>query len=182
MNEESQSNQLTRRGFPVYLSNPSISDVLPSKISPKKKTKPVDAYMVSPGTGEIITRGAFSFVEEEEVDTEQFVKVYHQGIKKHSEMSKAGMALFDFVYDSMRGQKGKDKDMVLLNYAVVTLWDAGISRATYFRGMKELLEKGFLFRSISADEYFVNIKFMFNGSRVNLIKTYRLKTEAKRIE
>lgn len=46
--------------------------------------------------------------------------------------------------------------------------------------MSELLEKGFLFRSIAADVYFMNIRFMFNGNRHNIIKSYRIK-EAKPI-
>ena len=181
MNDESQKSLTTRRGFPVFLTNPSVSEGLPSKISQRKKTKPMDAYMISPGSGEILSKGAFSFVEEEEVDSEQFVKVYYQGIKRHSEMSKAGMLLFDFIYDSLRGSKGKDKDTVLLNFTVINLWNPSLSRATYFRGMKELLEKGFLFRSVSTDDYFVNVRFMFNGSRVNLIKSYRIKENAKEI-
>ena len=45
--------------------------------------------------------------------------------------------------------------------------------------MSELLEKGFLFRSMAADMYFVNIRFMFNGSRQTVIKSYRIKGSKK---
>jgi hypothetical protein len=39
--------------------------------------------------------------------------------------------------------------------------------------MNELLEKAFLFRSIAADVYFVNVNFMFNGDRMVVVKAYR---------
>jgi hypothetical protein len=41
--------------------------------------------------------------------------------------------------------------------------------------MNELLEKGFLYRSLAADMYFVNVRFMFNGDRMALVHSYRRK-------
>ena len=41
--------------------------------------------------------------------------------------------------------------------------------------MRELLAKGFLYRTMAADVYFVNVRFMFNGDRLVLAKTYRRK-------
>jgi hypothetical protein len=38
-----------------------------------------------------------------------------------------------------------------------------------------VLEKGFLYRSLAADMYFVNVRFMFNGDRMALVHSYRRK-------
>ena len=50
-----------------------------------------------------------------------------------------------------------------------------MARFTYFRGTNELLAKGFIFRSHSADVYFVNVRFFFNEERMVLVQSYRYK-------
>lgn len=120
-------------------------------------------------------RGAFAFVEEKEVDSEEFVKIYLAGIRQYGELSKAGALLFEFVYKEIGGKSGKDKDTVTLNFLLAQRWNSSLSRRTYERGMNELLEKGFLFRSLAADAYFVNVRFMFNGNRMVLVQSYRRK-------
>lgn len=166
---------MTRRGHPVYRDNPSLMDAFPARIHSAKTTKMGGAYMVAPGSGEVIAEGAFGFVEEKIVDSEEFVKIYLAGIRRYGELSKAGALLFEFVYREISGRAGKDRDTVLLNYVLATEWDSALSRRTYERGMSELLEKGFLFRSMAADMYFVNVRFMFNGHRMVLVESYRRK-------
>ena len=50
-----------------------------------------------------------------------------------------------------------------------------ISRATFFRGMTELIERGFIAESQSQGMYFLNIDYLFNGNRLAFIKEYRVK-------
>jgi hypothetical protein len=54
-------------------------------------------------------------------------------------------------------------------------WKSDLAERTYYRGMNELLAKGFLFRTLAADQYFVNVRFMFNGDRMILMESYRKK-------
>jgi hypothetical protein len=169
--------EFTRRGYKIYETNPSLSDHLPTRISHSKPSKLGDAYMVAPGTAEIVARGAFGFVQEKEVDTEEFVKIYLAGIRKYGELSKAGAIMFEYVYEFMSGVRAKDKDTVDINLLLAQRWRPSLTRATYFRGMNELLNKGFIFRSLSADLYFVNIRFMFNGDRLVLVQSYRRKAK-----
>ena len=56
-----------------------------------------------------------------------------------------------------------------------------MTERTYQRGMRELLEQLFIFRSTSDDVYFVNINFMFNGNRITLAKSYYLKGTATQL-
>lgn len=174
-NESKQTTPLTRYGHQIYEVNPSLSDAFPVRIKAAKASKLGGAYMVAPGTGEVIGRGAFAFVEEKEVDSEEFVKIYLAGIRQYGELSKAGALLFEFVYKEISGRSSKDKDTVSLNYLLAQRWKADLSRRTYERGMNELLEKGFLYRSLAADMYFVNVRFMFNGDRMALVHSYRRK-------
>jgi hypothetical protein len=163
----------TRYGKILYESNPSVTGRFPSRIVSGKPTRSGSAYMIATDTGEVLGRGAFGFVEEKEIDNEQFVKVYLEGIKQYGQLSKAGALLFEFVYREISGLSAKDKDTITLNYFLAEKWKPGLHRRTYDRGMNELLDKGFLFRSVSADVYFVNVRFMFNGDRMVLVKTYR---------
>ena len=133
--------------------------------------------MIAPGTGEVLGRGAFGFVEEKEIDSEQFVKVYLAGIRKYGELSKAGAQLFELVYREISNNDAKDKDTVTLNHMLALEWKPDLPRATYYRGLNELLEKEFLYRSVAADVYFVNVRFMFNGNRMVLVQSYRRKDD-----
>jgi hypothetical protein len=169
------STTLTRYGHPIYEVNPSLNQAFPVRIRQSKPSKMGDAYMVAPGTGEVVGRGAFAFVEEKEVDSEEFVKIYLAGVRQYGELSKAGALLFEFVYKEISGRNSKDKDTVSLNFLLAQRWKADLSRRTYERGMNELLEKGVLYRSLAADMYFVNVRFMFNGDRMALVHSYRRK-------
>jgi hypothetical protein len=72
------------------------------------------------------------------------------------------MQVFELVYHEMRANPGSDE--IKLNQYVAR--DHEISDRTYQRGVRELLEKEFLYRSPSDGVFFVNIRFMFNGDRL----------------
>lgn len=163
----------TRYGKTLYETNPSVTGRFASRIASKKPTRGGSAYMVAADTGEVLGTGAFGFVEETVIDSEKFVKVYLDGIKQYAHLSKPGALIFEFVYREISGMSGKDKDTLTLNYYLAEKWRPGLHRRTYERGMNELLEKEFIFRSIAADTYFVNVRFMFNGDRMVVVKAYR---------
>ena len=166
---------LTRRAHPVYRTNPSVASPLPVTIKRSQPNPLNRVVMMAPGTGEIVGRGDFGFIEEKEVDSAEFVKIYLEGIRKYGELSKAGALLFEFVYKQMSGKYAKHKDQINLSYMLAVEWRRDLSRRTFYRGMNELLSKRFLFRTLAADVYFVNINFMFNGNRMTLARRYVLK-------
>src|ERR1700733_14742490 len=141
---------LTRRGHPVYRTNPSVASPLPVTIKRSQPNPLNRVVMVAPGSGEIVGRGDFGFIEEKEVDSAEFVKIYLEGIRKYGELSKAGALLFEFVYKQMSGKEAKDKDQINLSFMLAVEWRRDLSRRTFYRGMNELLSKGFLFRTLAA--------------------------------
>ena len=162
------------RGRQLYESNPSVQGRFTSRMTNKTLHKGSGhAYMVASDTGEVLGHGAFGFIEEKEVDNAEFVKVYLDGIKKFGELSKAGATLFEFLYSRLSGLQGKDRDTVNLNYYLAKKWKPDLARRTYTRGLGELLDKEFLFKSVAADVYFVNLRFMFNGDRMVVVRAYR---------
>ncbi len=178
---ELPANQVTtKRGFPVYRTNPSVplTSGIPSRSRRIQVPGGRGAMIVDNSTGEIRGLGGMGFWWEEEVDSTRFVKLFLDGIKQAAGLSKPGIQVFELVYHQVRENPGSDE--IKLNQYVAK--DHGMSDRTYQRGVRELLEKEFLYRSPSDGVFFVNIRFMFNGDRLAFVKSYHLKGAARQAE
>lgn len=71
-------------------------------------------------------------------------------------------------------QKQKDTDTILMSYDIIDKTIVKVSRTTYFKGMKELVEKKFIAETMIQNYYFINPDFMFNGDRLSFVKSYIL--------
>jgi hypothetical protein len=170
----------TRRGMPVYKVNPSIPATGGMATRQKRFEVPGGkaAVIVDNGTGEIRGIGGMGLWWQEEVDASRFVKLFLDGIKQACGLSKSGMAVFELVYGQMREKHGNDK----IELSQYLAHDYGLNERTFRRGLRELLEKEFLYRSTSDGVFFINIRFMFNGDRLAFVKTYRLKGASRQQE
>jgi len=174
-NNQNQSSVIgEKRGLPVYETNPSI----PAKgtITKNRRTRlgnEQKGLIIDEGTGEILGRGGAVMYEWEEVDKERFVKLFLSGLKQASGLSKAGLSIFEVVYNQVRENPNSDK--VELSYYMAAKQISGINDRTYQRGVRELLEKEFLFRSPFEGVFFINIKYMFNGDRLAFVKGYHVR-------
>jgi hypothetical protein len=172
MHKDDQKNSLVvdeRYGVRVYQTNPSIPSAY--EIKRGKRTQigtDVKGLVVDSGNGEILGHGGAMVYEWEEVDKERFVKLYLAGLKQASGLSKAGLAVFEIVYNQVRERPGQDS-------VPLDAHSSGLHAVTYRRGLRELLEKEFLFRSQNPGLFFVNIRFMFNGDRLAFVKGYKLR-------
>src|SRR5665213_3210561 len=178
---EIPENQIsTKRGFPVYRTNPSVpaTNGLPTRNRRINVPGGKGSVIVDSSTGELKGIGGMGFWWEEEVDTTRFVKLFLDGIKQAAGLSKTGIQVFELVYHEMRANPGRDE--IKLNQYVAK--DHNISDRTYQRGVRELLEKEFLYRSPSDGVFFVNIRFMFNGDRLAFVKSYHLKGASRQQE
>lgn len=158
-------------GVPVYETNPSI----PSETEIRRNRRAqigtdMRGLVVDSGSGEILGHGGAIAYEWEEVDKERFVKLYLAGLKQAAGLTKAGLGVFEFVYRQVRERPGQDT-------VPLDAYSSGIHPVTYRRGLRELLEKEFLFRSPNPGLFFVNIRFMFNGDRLAFVKGYKLKKD-----
>ena len=157
-----------KHGIPVYLSNPSVPSQ--EEISRPRKTKignEQTGLIINDGTGEILGIGGAVVYEWEEVDKERFVKLFLAGLRQASGLSKAGLAVFELVYNALRETPGEDT----VRLSVMTV---GMKKTTYYNGLRELLKKEFLYRSPWDGTFFVNIRYMFNGDRLAFVKAYHL--------
>jgi hypothetical protein len=157
-----------KHGIPVYQTNPSVPS--PETISKTRKAKvgqDKKGILFDDESGEILGRGAALIYEWEEVDKERFIKLFLQGLKQIEGLSKQGMAVFDLVYHYILDNPGSDKVPLALSLS-------GMGKTTFYNGLRELLEKEFLFKSPWPGIYFVNIRYMFNGDRLAFVKAYHL--------
>ena len=163
----------TKRGFPIYRTNPSVpaANELPTR--PRRFDVPGGkaSVIVDDIVEEIKGFGGIDFWWQEEVDRTRFVKLFLDGIKQAAGLSKTGMRLFTLVYQQMQENPGKAE--IMLNLYIAR--DHGLTERTYQRGVRELLAKEFLYRTTSGGVFFVNIRFMFNGDRLAFVRTYHVK-------
>jgi hypothetical protein len=163
----------TRRGVAIYKSNPFMMEV--STRVRRVTNKRGDMVLVNSETGEIQSNIA-GFWESEEVDSTKFVKLFIQGVKALKELTGAGTKVFEVLYFQVQENIGKDKIYMSLGDVDQTL--TPMSKATYMRGLRELIQKDFIAATQNTGWYWLNPSFVWNGDRLAFVKTYR-KTSRK---
>ena len=163
-----------KAGVPVYANNPSVPD--PDSIRKKKPVRFGDdkkGFVVDSESGEVIAVGGVGFYKFEEVDETRFVKLFLDGMKSAAGLSKAGLAVFELVYRQVQNNPNNDK--VELSFYLAAQHIKDLADRTYRRGLRELLEREFIFRSPADGVFFVNIRYMFNGDRLAFVNGYQRK-------
>ncbi len=163
--------RLMRYGHPIYEVNPSLPNhlLLKTPRSPSQLTGIGRNWMSNQETIHVVDD---SF-KTSELDCERFVKFYLDGIRQYAQLNQQGANLFEFVYEQLSSQAAHNQDTICLNYVLANKWRSNLARRSYSRGIAELLNKEFLFRSMVNDVYFINVRFVFNGDRSALINTHR---------
>jgi len=185
MTENDQNNHPAfigkKKGVAVYKYNPSVPTV--DGVSKKKKVKfgnEKRGFILDNDTGEVLNVGGAGFYEFEEVDDTKFVKLFLDGVRQATGLSKPGMSLFELVYRELQSTPGQDE--VKLNYYTASDHIEGLAERTFYRGLKDLLDNGFLFKSAIDGVYFVNITYMFNGDRLAFVKGFHRKSSISQSE
>lgn len=160
-----------KRDIPAFSENPSIPLAAQTAKTGTRRiaNKTGDKCMIVSDSGDVLAPAGFHEILE--VDRTQFVKMYVGGIRAFHDLSNAGVKVFDLVYRLML--KSPNNDTLYLSYKEAPR----MSRATFDRGIIELLQKEILYKSTRPYLYYINITYMFNGDRFALIKEYRLKEE-----
>jgi len=157
-----------RGGNILHESNPFMAEITTK--TRRVTNKRGDMMLVNSETGEIGTNIA-GFWEAEEVDSTKFVKLFVKGVKALKELTGAGTKVFEVLY--LRVQESIGKDQIYMSLNLVDQALTPMSEATYTRGMRELIEKGFLAASPNIGLYWLNPSFVWNGDRLAFVKEYR---------
>lgn len=127
--------------------------------------------IVNPATGAHVAPAGFW--QAQEVDKTQFVKLYINGVKAFRDLSSAGTKVFELLYSELQTRIGKDQVLLAFSAIDPSIWS--YSRPTFYKGMKELIEKKFIAQSLIEGNYFVNPDYIWNGNRLAFVKEYRLR-------
>lgn len=163
----------TRRGVVLHKLNPFMQgDAVVTKTKTKRLTNKRGDMLVMGATGEIVT-GIAGFWQAQEVDATQFVKLFVQGVKAFKDLTGAGTKVFEVLYHEM--QKNMNQDRVFLSFQAVDQTTNLMSEATYTRGMRELVAKGFLAATQVQGWFWINPSYLWNGDRLAFVREYRKK-------
>lgn len=162
-----QSNK-TRRGVALYDKNPFMVEMTTK--TRRVTNKRGDMMLVNNETG-VIQSNIAGFWEAEEVDSTKFVKLFVQGVKALKELTGAGTKVFEVLY--LRVQENIGKDQIFMAFSSVDQALTPMSNPTYDRGMRELIEKGFIAATPSQGMFWLNPSFVWNGDRLAFVKEYR---------
>lgn len=125
--------------------------------------------LVDNDTGAIATSIA-GFWETEEIDSAKFVKLFINGVKALKELTSAGTKVFEVLYLGV--QNNIEKERIYMSFSSVDQDVTPMSESTYMRGMKELINKGFLAATPHVGMYWLNPDFIWNGDRLAFVKQY----------
>lgn len=136
--------------------------------------------LLNPATGEVVGVAAIHQIEER--DDAEFVKVFAAGVAASYDLTKTAQRVFSVVLDQYQ------RTPMSRGFAdyVNLFWfgegiegrDVGMSEKTFQRGLKELIEKRFVYPKDSAS-FWTNPALFFKGDRVMFIKEYRRKVSSE---
>lgn len=140
------------------------------------RTRSTPRDMMDPETGEVVGSSIIHTIEER--DEAHFVKVFAEGVKAAFDLTQTGARVFQAVLMEYQKAKmtGGFSDSVRLYWFGEGLDGRaiGMSKFTFNRGLKELLEKQFIFPR-SPNEYWINPALFFKGDRVAFLREYRMR-------
>ncbi len=158
------------KSAPKYEVSPFI-DQLTVKTRGRKVTVSRGSTIVDLSTGEI--EGMTEIAQVIEVDEGQFVKLFTKDLAHWFDLSKGGMRVFGALLVTVQ-ETAIGRDIVYLDTRSKALDQFQISRSTFYRGLDELIDKGFIARHLSAGWFFFNPAMFFNGNRARFVREYRM--------
>lgn len=167
---------LSKRGE-RYESNPFVADASLNTTEGMRrrnlKSKDGTQLMITSQAGEVVA--PVGFWQTQEVDQTQFVKLYINGVKAFADLTSAGAKVFELLYVEV--QKNIGKDQIWLTFPSIDQRLTKVSKAVFYRGMKELLDKKFIAESLTPGLYYLNPDYMWNGNRLAFVKEYRVRRD-----
>lgn len=139
----------------------------------KKRVTISGGFLTNKDTGEGIHHAGIHRVEF--VDESKFVKIFTQNIKVFFDLSFGGQKVLQCLLSTL--QENPNVDGIHLPWFTVEDYSKSnglkISRTTFHRALREMIEKGFIAESEYLNFYWINPNLFFNGDRMVFISEYR---------
>jgi len=123
--------------------------------------------------GQPVTHSGVHVVKK--VDETEFVKIYTQNMKMIFDLKPSAQKILQYLLSEL--QSTVNADSIYLGWFSAERYfseqDMDISRASFQRSLKDLLEKGFIAESHDPNMFWINPNLFFNGNRMSFIQEYR---------
>jgi hypothetical protein len=143
----------------------------------KKRVTISGGLLTNKDTGESMHHAGIHRVEF--VDESKFVKIFTQNIKVFFDLSFGSQKVLQCLLSTL--QKNPNADGIHLPWFTVEDYSKShslkISRTTFHRALREMIEKGFIAESEYLNFYWINPNLFFNGDRMVFISEYRKMSE-----
>lgn len=174
-NKNIQSVPSRKKGVQAYPANPFWDDTT-VKIGSKRITVTGGAYVSD--QGEEIRHGGIHVVRE--VDESEFLKLYTKNVRVIFDLKPTTQRVLQYLMTEL--QRTPNADAIYLAWIGADEYfsehDLKVSRASFHRALKELLDKGFLAESTKPNMFWFNPNLFFNGNRMAFVHEYRRKPPA----
>ncbi|MBF0252080.1 MAG: hypothetical protein HQL35_15805 [Alphaproteobacteria bacterium] len=170
-----------------FKSNPFLEQTAQYKRGHRRTVVDGNKAITDTQTGEVLS--CAEIVQVENVDADQFVKLYTADLKRLFSLTPSSYRLLGVLLEQV--QHNQESDTVTLNIPLVLdyfernpiLSETGKLlnppvRQSIHRSIDEMIKKGFIAKmEFQADGYFINTNLFFNGNRVRLVKEYQIKRQ-----
>jgi hypothetical protein len=169
-----------KHGVITYKENPFITPTTAISTSKKRVVVQGGKAIVDQTTGEM--ENVAEVVMIRQVDSEQFVKLFTQNLKVFFDLTPGTMKLLQVLLAQV--QKNANQDRVMLNVSIMqdyflTSKTDALSKASFHRSVKELIEKRFIAETVLTGLYYINPNLFFNGDRVRFMTEIRRSKSAQ---
>lgn len=166
-----------KKGVSVYPNNPFWA---PTEVKVGSKLVRVAGGMHVSSEGESVQHSGIHIVES--VDKDEFVKLYTKNIRAIFDLKPTTQRVLQYLMVEL--QKTPNADAVYLAWVSANEYfsevSLGMSRASFHRALKELIEKDFIAESTRPNMFWFNPHLFFNGNRMTFIKEYRVKNSPQK--
>jgi hypothetical protein len=95
-------------------------------------------------------------------DSLQFTKVYNGAVKDIKNFSSPAIKVWCYIIENL----SINRDSIIINVQSCAKYAEYDSKSVVYKGICELIAKGFIARKVGVNEYFINPDKFFNGKRV----------------
>lgn len=166
-----------KKGIIAYAKNPFWKP-FEVKVGTKKVTI-AGGLVTSPETGETMHHAGVHRVEW--VDEDRFVKLFTQNLKAFFGLSPVSQKVLQCLLATL--QEHPNAEGIHLPWFTVEDYsqqhNIKISRSSFHRALRDMLDKGFIAESEHPNFYWINPHLFFNGDRMVFINEYRKKINGK---
>ncbi len=169
---------MARKRKETYKENPFIKEYVENTSFRKIITSATDAggNMVTTVLGKdpsMIKHVGLFNITTKIVDPTPFLKIKANALNPYNNLSPSGLKVFGFLMEECAGLEGRDKlDVVLAWDYLSDEQQKSISKASFNRGINDLIKAHFIAPSVINNVFFVNPSMIYNGDSVVVATKY----------